>query len=189
MATSNFLPFNPAQTNQETDAQYLTDALRTGGIALDDILPSPFLNKIWYQSAMMCAALGQMMAGKGYTISDANLSTLAATLANILTTADVRPGLLQVPYNSSVTFDCLKANGFQVTLTGNLNVSVINISPGQQVVLAFYQANAGGFSVALPSNVRSPGTVDPGAGNTSLQVFYGLADGTLYPLSGMVVVG
>ena len=86
--TSNFQDHNPALTNTESDATYATDALRTGGIATNNTLPSPWLNKIWRQSSVFCAAFGDMMAAKGYTVSDAVRSTLAGVLTNIMTAAD-----------------------------------------------------------------------------------------------------
>lgn len=188
MASSNFLQHNPNQSNQETDAQYQADSLRAGGIALDDILPSLWLNKIWYQTSTMCAALAQMMAAKGYSMSDANLATLAATLANLLTNADIKPGLIQVPFSPSAQFDCSKANGFGMTLAGNLtSLAIINAVAGQQVTLAFTQGNSGGYTVPFPSNVKNPGVVDAGGGNTSMQQFLVLGDGNLHPLTGMTV--
>jgi hypothetical protein len=86
--SSNFQDHNPALTNTESDATYATDALRTGGIATNNTLPSPWLNKIWRQSSVFCAAFGDMMAAKGYTVSDAVRSTLAGVLANLMTAAD-----------------------------------------------------------------------------------------------------
>lgn len=86
--SSNFLQFNPSATNQENDSQYAADSLRSAGITNGAIVPSNLLNKALFQSSTMAAALAQAMAAKGYSISDANLNSLATTLANLLTLAD-----------------------------------------------------------------------------------------------------
>ena len=96
MGSSNFLQHNPTQTNQESDSSYTAESLRSGGIPVDAILPSPWLNKIWYQCTTAVAALMQMMASKGYVLSDANLNVLSGVLANILTSADFPLGLPKI---------------------------------------------------------------------------------------------
>jgi hypothetical protein len=94
--SSNFLQHNPTEANQESDGTYSIEVLRTGGIPVDAILPSAWLNKIWYQCTTMVAALAQMMAAKGFVISDANLNTLAGVLSNILTWADFPHRLVNI---------------------------------------------------------------------------------------------
>lgn len=186
--SNNILQWNPTQANQETDAQYSADSQRSGGASNPSVFDATLANKLFYQLSTFAAAFGQMMAGKGFTISDANLSTLAATLANILTTADVRPGMIQVPYSPSVQFDCSQGNGFQVSLTGNISsLSIINTTPGQLITMIFYQANSGGYTVPFPGNVESPGTVYSAAGSFSIQDFVVDGSGNLRPLSPMTV--
>jgi len=87
--TNNFLQFNPTEFNQESDVAYAADSLRAGGIPHNAIIPSPLLNKFCYQSSTMVAALAQMLANKGFNVSDADFPTLYTLLANILTTADL----------------------------------------------------------------------------------------------------
>jgi hypothetical protein len=41
-----------------------------------------------HQAAIMAAALGQMLASKGYSTSDVNQNALASVLANLITNAD-----------------------------------------------------------------------------------------------------
>src|SRR5208283_5201551 len=89
MPSTNFLQWNPTQANQESDVNYVVDAQRLAGIALDDTLPSIRLNKMFFQWSTFVAAMGQMLAGKGYTTSDANLATLVSVLGNLLTEADL----------------------------------------------------------------------------------------------------
>src|SRR5258708_5601355 len=91
MGSTNFLQWNNASANQENDAAYAADSLRTGGAATNAPFPSPTANKLFYQVSTAIAALMQAMANKGYVVSDANLTTLIAVLANIRTIADGYP--------------------------------------------------------------------------------------------------
>lgn len=90
--SSNFKPWGgntgPASDIQ-SDATYASDPTRSAGLVLNQTMLSALGNKLFLQVTMMVAALGQMMATKGYTVSDANLNTLAAALANIITQADL----------------------------------------------------------------------------------------------------
>src|SRR5208282_5385292 len=98
---TNFVQFNPTAANQETDANYATDTQRSGGVALDAIIPSATLNKEQYQSSTMVAALALSLVNKAFSPVDgspssatglvtpsAAVTALAAVLSNILTTAD-----------------------------------------------------------------------------------------------------
>lgn len=189
MATSNFLLWNPTQSNQETDAQYNADPTRAGGAGVDGLFSSSLANKAFYQWATFVYCFGQMMAAKGYAMSDASPSALIAALANVQTAADQKPDLIQVPYSPNLQFDCSKANGFQVTLTGNVSsLSIINATMGQLPInIVFTQSGAGSYTVPWPSNLKGAGTIDPGVGNNSVQAFIVLADGNLHANSPMVV--
>ena len=95
--SSNFLVHNPTCANQESDATYAADATRVNGIQFNQIMPSGWMNKLWYQCALMVAALAQMLANKGFTVNDGSASPstafagLVAVLSSILTTSDI-PG-------------------------------------------------------------------------------------------------
>jgi hypothetical protein len=82
--TSNFIQSNPSAANQQNDATYASDSLTTGGIGVGEILPSPWLNKIWFQSSTFVAAIAAVIAafGPGYTITDTNIATLETNLTN-----------------------------------------------------------------------------------------------------------
>jgi len=171
MGSTNFLAFNSSQANQETDAQYLIDATRTGGAGVDAIWPSPSANKTLYQAAGGVYALMQMMANKGFTTNDTNLATLTAVLANILTTADV-PGNLQVlPWASSWTLNAAAYQGFQIALQGTTTLAFTGQTAGELVALLFVQDGAGGRAVVYPSNVVGGAQPDPTPAITSVQVF------------------
>ena len=85
--SNNFLQWNPAAVNQQDDSAYTADAMRTGG-AVTGIFASDLANKLFYQCTTMVSALGESLSNKGYTISDASISTLITALSNILTKAD-----------------------------------------------------------------------------------------------------
>ena len=80
--TTNFLQTNPSAANQEDDGTYAADSLTTGGVGVDDILPSPWLNKVWFQCTTFICALAYVIAnwGGGYTITDTSLATLKAQI-------------------------------------------------------------------------------------------------------------
>lgn len=186
--STNFLVWNATMANQESDAAYVADTLRTNGAGLDGIFPSQTANKAFYQWSIMCAALAQMLANKGYTISDASFNNLVAALANIETTADQKPNLVTVSYGNAVTFDNSLSNGFYLKLQGSVvSSSLINVAPGNRLLFSIQQNSNGGYTFAWPMNVINPGTVDTGANATSIQEFVVHPDYTVHPIGPMVV--
>lgn len=187
--SSNFQIWNPGANNQETDSQYAADSLRTAGATTGALCPSATFNKFAYQESVGIWSLMQMMAVKGYAVSDADPNALATVLANILTNADQKPDLIQVPFSPNLQFDCSKANGFQVTLTGNVtSLAIINSTFGQLPInIVFTQGGSGNYTVPWPANLKGAGTIDPGIGNNSVQAFIVLADGNLHANGPMVV--
>lgn len=172
--SSNFIQQNPTQANQETDSAYQADPLTTGGISLDAILPSKWLNKYYYQQSTFVAAFCQMMANKGYTMSDASITTLEAVLANVLTTADTKPPLVTVASSPTPVFDCNTANGFSFVIASNVtSCSLINMQIGQTVTIVLQQNSIGGYSFAAPSAIQSGHwwPVDTGANVYTVQQF------------------
>lgn len=119
-ATTNFLQFNPGAANQETDSTYLADSTRTGGAGTGSVFASVLANKVFYQWSTFVAAFAQMLVNKGISTSDADFNQLVAALANVVTTADQKPGLIVVPFASTAVFDCSKSNGFEMVLSGNV---------------------------------------------------------------------
>lgn len=88
MATTNLQQWNPTAVNQENDAAYAADSQRSGGATNPSIFQAELANKLFYQTTTFLTALFTAFANKGFTTSDSNLSTLTATCANFLTTAD-----------------------------------------------------------------------------------------------------
>ena len=186
MATSNFLPFNPTQANQETDAAYLTDATRTGGAGVGAIWPSNSANKTLYQVSTAVAALMQAMANKGFTVSDASLSALTTQLANILTTADLLSNLQSVSWAYSLALNAARYNGFEISLAGNSTLSISGQTVGQVIVLLFAQDGTGGHTITYPGNIVGGAQPDPSVSIISGQIFKVNAVGTLQALGPMV---
>ncbi len=188
MASTNLLVWNPTAANQQTDAAYAADSQRAGGATDPSFFDALLANKAFYQWSTYLTALFQSLAAKGISTSDSNLPALVSACSNFLTTADVKPGLVQVPYSAALQFDASKSNGFQVALAGAPgSLSIINLTVGQTIALVFSQGAGGGYTVPWPANVVTPGTVSPTAGDTSIQRFIVLADGLLHPLTPMTV--
>jgi hypothetical protein len=150
-----FLQWNPNETNQETDAQYLADSQRASGAVNDTPLPAPLGNKAFYQWSTFCAAFGQMMANKpgAYVLDDSSESALAAVLANILTESDTEPNIISVAYSPTPAFNAADSNGFQMALSGNITSSTISgVTAGQLIAFYFAQDSVGGRTVSWPSS-------------------------------------
>lgn len=86
--SNNFLQWNPNAANQDSDAAYTADSLRSGGATVAALLPSATFNKVLFQQSTMVAALAAMMAAKNFNMLDSNFANLQTALSNLLTTAD-----------------------------------------------------------------------------------------------------
>ena len=188
--TTNILQFNPAQANQETDAAYLVDAIRTGGAGVDGIWPSNSANKTLYQISAVVAALAQMMANKGFSISDANYSVLVTQLSNILTTADLQRGIQTLVWSSSITLNAAAFAAFAVPLQGATTLLVTGATAGQVCVVIYTQDSVGGHAVTFGSGFGA-GAAQPDhtAGIVSVQVFIALATTQLVPVGPLISAG
>lgn len=90
--TNNFLQFNPSKTNQSTDINYQNSTYRSGGIpTIPGAAPSTVHNKLYYQVSIMVTAVAQMLANRGYNISDDNLNDLIAALDTLADKNTVLP--------------------------------------------------------------------------------------------------
>jgi hypothetical protein len=140
------------------------------------------LNKVWYQSSTFVAAFCQMMANKGYTLSDASITTLEAVLAHVITDADLKTPLITVTYSATPIFDCSQANGFVLTLAGNVtSTSLINMQIGQIVTIVVQENGTGGFTFVPPTNIQSGHwfPIDTGANTINVQQFTMLPTGQI----------
>lgn len=180
MGTTNFLPWNPTQANQESDAAYLADAQRTGGAPTGTPFPSATGNKLFFQLAAGMAALMNMMATKGYTCNDFD-TALATVMANIVTQADLRTPLQVVSFASAITCNAAKYSGFKISLTGNTTITVSGAVQGQRINFIFQQDSIGGRTVTWPASFTNVPTPDLTANNKTIIEVELSNDGFFYP--------
>lgn len=81
MGSSNFLRFDFSGTNLLSDSDYNSSTAREDGVSGQ--ASSALHNKIFYQTSAMVAALGQVMADLGETVSDATYSSLVVSVKKI----------------------------------------------------------------------------------------------------------
>lgn len=189
MPSTNFLQFNPNESNQESDSAYNADSSRAGGLAVNSIVPSALLNKVLYQASTMITALATYLVGQGQNASDTNLATLTSAIQAALAAQIFNAvAVIAVAFSSTPTFDASQGVNFEMTLTGNVtSSSFINAKPGQRISFIIHQDATGGRTFVWPTNVFGTGTVDPGASNTSVQEFIIETDLSLRPLTAMTV--
>lgn len=90
-------------------------------------------------------------------------------------------GLETVPYSATPVFDATTAQGFKITLNGDVTSSsfINGIDGPAMVFFRIVQDGAGGHAWVWPSNVRGGGTPSPAAYITSIQAFAVDTDGSL----------
>lgn len=184
--SSNFIQHNPTEANQENDAAFAADSTTTGGIGVDQIMPSPWMNKRWYQDSTMIAALGAMLANKGYVVSDANLATLTSVLTGaFITNNDLKTPLVSVAYSPTPTFPASTANGFDIVLAGNVTSSTFDVAPtiGQILTFVITQSVGGNSTFIPPVSVNGWKPIDTTPNSISVQQFIVKVDGTIWPVS------
>jgi hypothetical protein len=183
MGSSNILTYNQSLINAESDAEYTADASRTGGAAVDSLLPSALFNKLMGQTSMVSAALCQSLANKGYTISDANYTNLVAAMAAIRTQADVLPAMISVAYATSLVFDVSLSTGFDLVLSGDVSASsLVNFAPGQILVFIIAQDGAGGHAFSWPPQITGTAPVTATANAVTVEAFIVAQDSSVQPL-------
>lgn len=187
--STNFLQHNPTEANQDSDAQYLVDNTRTAGLGVDQIVPSIWMNKILYQVSTFVAAFAQTLSNKGYNCSDADINALEAVLANVITNADTKPGIINVPFSTAPVFNAALASGFVFQQSAAVTSStLINVTFGQILTFSIQNLTSSDPSTFVwPTNVLGAYTISlstPVAVNT--QQFIVLGDGNAYPITTMV---
>lgn len=188
MASTNFLQWNPPQNNQQSDGTYNADPSRTGGAGVNGIFASALANKAFHQWSTFVTAFCNMLVTKGYTTSDASLSTLQGVLANIITSADINGNLVSVPYAPSITYNFTTNNGVQTLLTGNVTASSFTgMAVGQEVTIVLVQDGSGGRTFVWPTGLTTAGAPDPTPNSVSIQKFKKILDGSIHPITPMTV--
>lgn len=179
---TNFLQWNPSQVNQDTDVQYQGDTQRIGGAPVGTPFPSRTGNKVLYQCTTGVAALMQMMANKGFTVTDTNIGNLTAVLSAIQTTADLKAPLLVVPFSPSAAFNVALSTGFQMTLNGNANsCGISGWSPGSIITFVLIQDATGGRTFNIPGVNGWPIAINPTPNSVSVLQIVARGDNTLWP--------
>lgn len=183
MGSNNFTIHNPEQANQEADDGFASDSLTTGGIGTDAILPSKWLNARWYEDSVMGYCLAQMLANKGYNVNKDDPTQLTTVLANLLTSADSKTPLIVVNYTPTPTFDASLANGFDITLAGDVvSSTLISTSIGQLITFIVTQDGNGNHQFVPPANVNGWQPVKTAPNAVTVQQFIVKEDGTLRPV-------
>lgn len=154
-------------------------------------------NKIWRQSSMVAACVANFIS-QVLNISVLDDGNIAALITNFLAavqavaTGAAAPKVVVVPFSANIQFDCSAGSSlipsFEVNLTGNTTLSVVNAKPGQLVVMNFTQDGAGGHTVVFPANVNDAGTPDTTAGASCSQMFRVGSSNNLYAISPMMTV-
>lgn len=181
--SSDFVIHNPTNANQQPDSVFADDALTTGGVGTDAILPSVWLNARWYEDSVGFACLAAALANKGYVISKDNPATLTAVLANILTNADIKAPLVSVAYSPTPTFPASTANGFDFVLAGNVTSSSFDVVPAIGTIITFVIINgAMPFTFVPPPTVNGWQPISAVANSVNIQQFIVRIDGTIWPL-------
>jgi len=137
--STNFKQFNPNGNNQEDDAAYLADSFRADG-AQAGVFNKEVFNKFAYQMSSFVAAMGEMLATKGYAVSDANFAALKTVLANILTPVDIIANQAFSAYRSGSAFN----------LTGLGTVDEIIFNSEEFDLGASYNITTGRFTPQAP---------------------------------------
>lgn len=184
MAGTNFQQWNPGASNQENDAAYTADVLRSGGLQQGNIVPGPTLNKVLYQASVLGAAFGIMMANKGYSTSDGDVNVLAAVLAHIRLDNDFAAPFKAYGFAPSINLDFSAAETHQVFLSDHCSITISNVSPGQVRRIAYVQDAAGGHTIAYITGTGGAPVLGgenpaPDANSVSVQEFYVDGSGTL----------
>lgn len=188
MATTNLKQWNPTAANQETDAEYAADSQRSGGAVNPSLFQAELANKLFYQMSTYLTALFTAFANKGFSTSDSSLSTLTAQCANFITSSDVKPFPITIPFASSLTLNAALSSGFVITLTGNVTNVTVSNTPSGLITIVWLQNGAGGHTVTYGSQFVTPGLISTTANARSTQTFIQLpSSGLLIPVTPTVV--
>lgn len=186
--STNFLQFDPPATNALPDAGYSASTLRATGFPVNALVPSNLINKTLYQLSTFVAAFGQMMANKGFNVSDASIATLTAVLANVITSADAAVSGQTVPYSPTPAFNAALGGMIDITLTGPVTSSTIaGTVPFTILTFIIHQNAGGGNTFVWPPSFLSPPVISLVGGATSVCKFVVDGAGAIRPYATMVI--
>ena len=107
--SSNFKVFNESLSNAQSDADYLSETQRTGGLT-NGIAKTAMHNKLFRQVSIMAAAIGKFISDKGNVASDEDVEALTSAFADSvasgpagLLAAHAIDYTLQIPHGGTTT--------------------------------------------------------------------------------------
>ena len=154
MPVTNFLQWNPAENNQESDSGYLADTQRVNGAPIGGTteFPSVTANKLFFQCSTMATALAGFIVAQGLNAQDSNLATLQANLQQAIENAALA-ALAPVGAYSASGNGYVKIPGTPLIIqwgtTANLSTGSNNTSVSQTFPIAFPNSC---FSIVGTSN-------------------------------------
>jgi hypothetical protein len=159
--STNIQQWNPTAANQESDTAYTADTLRSGGAVDPSVFPSITANKLFYQLSTFIVALANALAAKGYVVSDANVTTLAGVLANIITQTDLSaalalyatlasPALTGAPTTTTLATTALDANGASIRIENGGNPAALLRNDGTSFSVLTTPAGSPGYNTLRP---------------------------------------
>jgi hypothetical protein len=184
----DYLPVAAASgSNVDTQAAFAGSGYQTAGFQNGTAFPNQ-ANKCWRQASMMAAALATFISNNLNIniLDDGNLPVLITNLTSALRNANA--SILAMTFNPAAVFDASQASKFEMTLTGNINPTLVNTIPGQELRFVIHQDGVGGRVFTPPSNLPMD-PISPTAGSTSTQSFVVQSNGTLMVTSPMVATG
>lgn len=153
--TNNFLPFaTGGSANVINDATYAALSAVTNGFA-SGIAQSQQLNKVWRQSSVMAAVLGQIIANNGVNASDSDgTSTLVTNLlAAIMAGNGTTPAQFDNTTKVATTAFVQRALGnLQGYRWDNANTTLTSADAGRLII----GATSTSFTYTLPSAAACP---------------------------------
>jgi hypothetical protein len=176
----DFLPFaTGAGATVDSQATYAGSSYQVNGMQNGLALPNEF-NKVWRQSSVVAAALATFISDTLNidVLDDGNLAALVTELKNAIRAGGNK--ILVVPYAAAPVLDASQSSKFETTLAGPMAPTLINVSPGQRIVLIIHQDAVGGRVFTPPSNLPMA-DIDPGVNATSTQSFEVTSAGNLIP--------
>lgn len=143
--SNNFVQFDATKQNMASDATYNGSSIQLNGVPLVAVADPTLHNKMFYQWSTFISAFGNMLAARGYNVSDSDINALQAVLANLLT---VQGGTMTGAINeteatlasaSTVNIGAAAANF--ILITGNIPItSFDSIQAGTRRKLKFGSA-------------------------------------------------
>jgi hypothetical protein len=153
MANNTFKVFDENKNNIMDDATYAANTQRESGVAAG-IAQSILHNKLFYQTSMMAAAIGEYIKNQGYDATDADFPTLVNNLSLAITsvTSGIAPG---VYYGTCSTASGTAAK--TATISGFTSAKLVT---GVCVFVLFSNANTAASPTLNISGTGAKGIVD-----------------------------